>query len=65
MPTSPLNVLVTMRFDEAKLDRLRRISPDVRVTRTDPGEANYSHTDVLYAGAPPRDLGRAPNLKWV
>jgi len=65
MPTSALNVLVTMRFDEAKLDRLRRVSPDVRVTRADPADADYSRTDVLYAGAPPRDLGRAPNLKWV
>ena len=65
MLTSALNVLVTMRFNEAQLDRLRQVSPDVRVTRDDPAGADYSHTDVLYAGAPPRDLGRAPNLKWV
>ena len=65
MPTSALNVLVTMRFNEAQLDRLRQVSPDVRVTREDPAGADYSRTDVLYAGAPPRDLGRAPNLKWV
>jgi phosphoglycerate dehydrogenase-like enzyme len=65
MPTSALNVLVTMRFNEAQLDRLRRVSPDVQVTREDPAGADYSRTDVLYAGAPPRDLGRAPNLKWV
>ncbi len=65
MPTSALNVLVTMRFNESQLDRLRRVSPDVRVTWEDPATADYSRTDVLYAGAPPRDLGRAPNLKWV
>jgi phosphoglycerate dehydrogenase-like enzyme len=65
VPPSALNVLVTMRFSEAQLDRLRRVSPDVRVTRADPAGADYSRTDVLYAGAPPRDLGRAPNLKWV
>jgi len=35
------------------------------VTRADPAAADYSRTDVLYAGAPPRDLVRAPNLKWV
>jgi phosphoglycerate dehydrogenase-like enzyme len=65
MPTSPLDVLVTMPFTEAQLDRVRRVSPAVRVTRTDPADADYSRTDVLYASAPPRDLGRAPNLKWV
>ncbi len=65
MPTAALNVLVTMRFNEAQLDRIRRVSPDLRVTREDPADADYSRTDVLYAGAPPRDLGRAPNLKWV
>jgi phosphoglycerate dehydrogenase-like enzyme len=65
MPTSPLDVLVTMPFTEAQLDRVRRVSPAVHVTRTDPADADYSRTDVLYASAPPRDLGRAPNLKWV
>jgi phosphoglycerate dehydrogenase-like enzyme len=65
MSTAALNVLVTMRFNEAQLERIRRVSPDLRVTREDPAGADYSRTDVLYAGAPPRDLGRAPNLKWV
>jgi phosphoglycerate dehydrogenase-like enzyme len=65
MSTSALNVLVTMRFSEAQLDRLRSVSPRLRVSRQDPAGADYSATDVLYAGAPPRDLGRAPNLKWV
>jgi phosphoglycerate dehydrogenase-like enzyme len=65
MTTSALNVLVTMRFSEAQLERLRTVSPDVRVTREDPAAADYSRTDILYAGAPPRDLERAPNLRWV
>lgn len=60
-----LDVLVTMRFTDAQLDRLRRVSPDLRVSRVDPASADYSRTDVLYAGAPPRDLRRAPHLKWV
>ncbi len=59
------NVLVTMRFDEPMLDRLRKVSPRLTVTQADPDRADYSRTDVLYAGSPPRDLGRAPNLKWV
>jgi phosphoglycerate dehydrogenase-like enzyme len=60
-----LNVLVTMRFDEAQLDRLRAVSSRLSVTRGEAATADYSETDVLYAGAPPRDLSRAPRLKWV
>jgi phosphoglycerate dehydrogenase-like enzyme len=54
-----------MRFTDAQLDRLRGVSPELRVSREDPTSADYSRTDVLYAGAPPRDLSRVPNLKWV
>ena len=60
-----LNVLVTMRFDQAQLDRLRAVSPEVSVTQADQETADYAKTDVLYAGAPPRDLTHAPALKWV
>jgi phosphoglycerate dehydrogenase-like enzyme len=60
-----LNVLVTMRFNEAQLERLRAVSPRLRVTCEDATKADYSRTDILYAGMPPRDLGRAPSLKWV
>jgi phosphoglycerate dehydrogenase-like enzyme len=54
-----------MGFSEAQLDRVRAVSPDLRVTGADPEAADYSATEVLYAGAPPRDLRRAPRLKWV
>ncbi|HJR01466.1 MAG TPA: D-2-hydroxyacid dehydrogenase [Methylomirabilota bacterium] len=60
-----LNVLVTMRFDRGQLDRLRAVSPEIRVSQADPEAADYSTTDVLYAGSPPRDLARAPALRWV
>src|SRR2546428_1431950 len=60
-----LNVLVTMPFGEARLDRLRAVSPDLRVSAADPERADYTRTEVLYAGSPPRDLTRAPQLKWV
>src|SRR5438477_3562248 len=60
-----LDVLVTMRFNEAQLERLRRASPELRVTGADAARADYAEVDVLYAGAPPRDLGQAPRLKWV
>jgi phosphoglycerate dehydrogenase-like enzyme len=60
-----LNVLVTMPFSDTQLDRLRAVSPELRVARAEAAAADYSKTDVLYAGAPPRDLAGAPNLKWV
>jgi phosphoglycerate dehydrogenase-like enzyme len=65
MSTAALHVLVTMPFGEPLLERLRRVSPALRVTQADPAGADYSRIDVLYAGAPPRDLARAPHLKWV
>src|ERR671934_216576 len=63
MPT--LNVLVTMPFGESLLDKLRAVSPELNVQGANPDEADYSPTDVLYCFMPPRDLARAPNLKWV
>jgi phosphoglycerate dehydrogenase-like enzyme len=59
------NVLVTMRFTESQLERVRAVSPQLRVTCEEAESADYSGTDILYAGAPPRDLSRAPRLKWV
>ena len=60
-----LNVLVTMRFDQGQLDRLRAVSPEITVSQADPDAADYAKADVLYAGAPPRDLSRTPGLRWV
>jgi phosphoglycerate dehydrogenase-like enzyme len=60
-----LNVLVTMRFDQKQLDRLRAVSPEISVSQADPDVADYSKAHVLYAGTPPRDLSRAPALRWV
>jgi phosphoglycerate dehydrogenase-like enzyme len=59
------NVLVTVPFDTAQLDRLRRVSSRLTVTQGDPETADYAAADVLYAGSLPRDPSRAPNLKWV
>jgi phosphoglycerate dehydrogenase-like enzyme len=59
------NVLVTMRFNDAQLDRLRAVSPELSVSQADPEIADYRSVDVLYAGSPPHDLARAPALKWV
>jgi len=59
------NVLVTTPFDEAQIDRLRRVSPRLTVARATPETADYSTADILYGGILPRDRARAPNLKWV
>src|SRR5207245_9305396 len=63
-PAMP-NVLVTTPFDEVQIDRRRRISPRLTVTRADPETADYATTEILYGGILPRDRSRAPNLKWV
>jgi phosphoglycerate dehydrogenase-like enzyme len=60
-----VNVLVTMPFSNNQLDPLRAVSPELRITREAADRADYSATDVLYTGAPPRDLSRARGLKWV
>jgi len=60
-----LDVLVTMPFGDALLDRMRAVSPRVRVTRADPSAADYADTTVLYGNALPADTARAPKLRWV
>jgi phosphoglycerate dehydrogenase-like enzyme len=58
-------VLVTMPFSEAQLDRIRAAAPGLSVRRDDAATADYRGIQVLYAGAPPSDLARAPDLQWV
>jgi phosphoglycerate dehydrogenase-like enzyme len=60
-----MNVLVTTGFEDALLDRMRAVSPDVQVTRAEGGRVNYSDVDVLYGNALPREPARAPRLRWV
>jgi phosphoglycerate dehydrogenase-like enzyme len=58
-------VLVTMPFSDGQLDRIRAASPGLAVRRDSPAEADYRGIEVLYAGSPPADLARAPDLRWV
>ncbi|HMH51133.1 MAG TPA: D-2-hydroxyacid dehydrogenase [Candidatus Acidoferrum sp.] len=60
-----MNVLVTTGFEDALLDRMRAVSPDVNVTRGEARGADYSEVDILYGNTLPRDPARAPRLKWV
>jgi phosphoglycerate dehydrogenase-like enzyme len=62
---TPLDVLVTMPFSDAQLARVREVSTDLTVRREAADTADYTSADVLYAGAPPRELTRAPKLGWV
>jgi phosphoglycerate dehydrogenase-like enzyme len=63
--SDPIEVLVTMPFTDAQLERLRAVSPRLVVRRADGATADYTRTQVLYAGNPPRELARAPRLAWV
>src|SRR5215475_15129921 len=58
-------VLVTMRFTEQQLGKIRAVSPELEVTCEDAGQADYSPTDIHYPGSPPGNPARAPTLKWV
>jgi phosphoglycerate dehydrogenase-like enzyme len=62
---SGLDVLVTMPFPDPLIERLRQVSPAVRVARADARSADYSRADVVYAGMPPRELAHVPRLQWV
>jgi phosphoglycerate dehydrogenase-like enzyme len=59
------NVFVTMPFTDAQIDRPRRVSPRLTVTRATAARADYGAVEVLYAGNPPGDLTRAPRLRWI
>lgn len=74
MPAMPdsLHVLVTARFTEAHLERLRRISPRFRFTKVIPSREMQDTSplfqgdeEVFYGMRPPLDLTVAPKLKWV
>lgn len=71
MPDS-IRVLMTQRFTEAQIERVRAVSPRLIVEQksvnSDSDEARQSfHGDeeILYCFLPPRDLSIAPKLKWV
>lgn len=69
---NPLRVLLTLRFNDEQLDRLRSVSPrlvirqqSIRDDREDISSFLMGDEDIIYAMSPPRDLRRAPHLKWV
>jgi phosphoglycerate dehydrogenase-like enzyme len=69
-----IKVLMTLRFTDEQLDRIRAVSPQLAVVQRsvpegrdgiDVGELFDGDEEILYGFMPPRDLSRAPQLKWV
>ncbi len=65
-------VLLTLRFTDEQLERLRSVSPRLSIRQQ---SIHQDHEDIssflngdeqiIYASTPPRDLSKAPQLKWV
>ena len=69
-----MKVLLTLRFNDSQLERLRAVSPELQVIqksvreewdRMDTGAFFDGDEQVLYCFMPPRDLSIAPKLRWV
>lgn len=70
-PTEPINVLITVRFEDNQLDLFREVSDRVEILYHPAAEARevpdeiWAKTDVLYtSGAIPQPV-LAPHLRWV
>jgi len=69
-----IKVLMTLRFQEKQLERVRAVSPQLVVVQksvkdewdgTDTGVFFDGDEEILYGFMPPRDLAIAPKLKWM
>ena len=69
-----LHVLMTLRFSEDQVNRVRAVSPQLEVVQKsvrenwdgmDTGELFDGNEEILYGFMPPRNLAAAPRLKWV
>ncbi len=65
-------VLMTMRFSDWLLDDLRTVSPRLEIRqqsasqdREDISPLVQGNEEIIYCFTPPRELHRAPKLKWV
>jgi phosphoglycerate dehydrogenase-like enzyme len=65
-------VLITLRFSESQVNDLRAVSPrldirqqSMRDDRDDISAVLQGNEEIIYCAIPPRDLARAPQLKWV
>ena len=66
-----IHVLCTLRFTEAQLDKLRAVSPRLRIeqrtcrNREEVTQALTSSVEVLYSMHVPQEIHQAPNLRWL
>src|SRR5450756_2393640 len=69
-----MKVLMTLRFTEDQLNRVRAVSPELQVAQKSVGD-DWDPTDttgmfdgdeeIVYCFMPPRNLAAVPRLKWV
>lgn len=67
-----ISVLITLRFNEEQLHRLRSVSPrfsirqqSIHDDRDDVTAFLTGDEEIIYGMTPPRDLKKSPHLKWV
>jgi phosphoglycerate dehydrogenase-like enzyme len=72
MTDQTIPILLTLRFSDEQLDRLRSISPRLAIRqnsihddREDISSFLRGDEEVIYGMTPPRDLSTVPHLKWV
>ncbi len=67
-------VLMTLRFTQAQLERVRAVSPQLEIAQKSVQEGSDGRDtaslfdgdeEIFYGFTPPRDLSVAPRLKWV
>lgn len=68
----PVHVLLTLRFSDEQLNRLRSISPrlvirqqSIRDDREDVSAFLTGQEEIVYCMTPPREIRLAPQLNWV
>jgi phosphoglycerate dehydrogenase-like enzyme len=70
-PTTPLDVLITLPLADALVNRLREISPRLRITLHPARKVDeispelWSHTEVLFTDRVLPAPGQAARLRWV
>lgn len=70
----PIQVLLTLRFSEDQIKRLRTVSPRLQIVQrslpegsdtNDPASLFQGNEEIFYGTVPPRNLDAAPRLRWA
>lgn len=68
---APIEVLITVEFNESQIQRLRDISPRLKITLQPARKGEevppekWEHTEILYTGRALPKPGQAPDLRWI